>query len=174
MPKLALAFAFLAVSAFAADPGPTLLQRLKPRARGGVVAAPAADPGGRATYLGGTTAGLEANADGEVQTASRDMFVFVSRNSTVSIPYSKINQVEYGQEVGRRVILAYVASPLFLLLKARKHFITLEYRDEADAQQTMVLRVDKLFVRPALAILEARTGCSIRYQDEDARRFRRD
>ena len=174
MAKLALTFAFLAVSASAGDPGPTLLQRLKPRTWGGVVTAPAGEAGGRATYLGGTTTGLEANADGEVLTTNRDMFVFVSQKSTVSIPYSKINQVEYGQEVGRRVVLAYVVSPLFLLLKARKHFITLEYRDESDAQQTMVLRIDKFFVRPALAVLEARTGISVRYQDEDARKFRRD
>jgi hypothetical protein len=135
---------------------------------------PAGEAGGRATYLGGTTAGLEANADGDVLTTSRDLFVFVSRTSTVSIPYSKINQIEYGQEVGRRVVLAYVVSPLFLLLKARKHFITLEYRDESNVQQTMVLRIDKFFVRPALAVLEARTGISVRYQDEDARKFRRD
>ena len=133
-----------------------------------------AEPGGRARYLGGTVASLGTNVDGEVLTATRDLFVFVSQNTTVRIPYAKINLIEYGQEVNRRVILAYVISPMFLLLKSRKHFITVGFRDESDSQQTMLLLVDKRFVRSALAILEARTGCSIQYQDDEARKFRRD
>jgi hypothetical protein len=132
-----------------------------------------AEPSGRATYLGGTVAILKMHAGGEVLTANRDLFVFASQNTTVQIPYAKINLVEYGQEVNRRVLLAYVISPMFLLMKSRKHFITVGFRDESDAQQTMVLRVDKRFVRSALAILEARTGCSLQYQDDEARKFRR-
>jgi hypothetical protein len=132
-----------------------------------------AEPSGRATYLGGTVATLKTDAGGEVLTADRDLFVFASQHATVQIPYARINLVEYGQEVSRRVVLAYVISPMFLLMKSRKHFITVGFRDETDKQQTMVLRVDKRFVRSALAILEARTGCSLQYQDDEARKFRR-
>ncbi|MCL4488895.1 MAG: hypothetical protein M1570_12295 [Chloroflexi bacterium] len=137
------------------------------------VAAVAGEPGGSARYLGGTVDSLHANAGGKVLTADHDSFIFVSQNATVRIPYARIDTIEYGQDVGRRVVLAWVISPMFLLLKARKHFITLGYRDESDKHQAMVLRVDKNFVRSALATLEARTGRSVTYQDEEARKFRR-
>lgn len=117
---------------------------------------------------------LATNTIGNVQTDNVELFVFVSQKSTIRIPYRTINLIEYGQDVSRRVVLAYVISPMFLLLKERKHFVTLGFRDESDAQETMLFRVDKRLVRPLLAVLEARTGCSVKYQDEEARKFRHD
>jgi hypothetical protein len=69
-------------------------------------------------------------------------------------------------------VLAYAVSPMFLLMKARKHFVTLQFTDGAGQQQAVVLRVDKNLVRPLLASLEAKTGRVIEYQDDNARRTR--
>ena len=86
--------------------------------------------------------------------------------------YDRVNLVEYGQQVDRRLALALVLSPIFLLSKSRKHFLTIGYSGEDGKQQAMVFRVDKNSIRPALATLEARTGLKIQYQDEQARKAR--
>jgi hypothetical protein len=57
-----------------------------------------------------------------------------------------------------RLALALVISPVFLLSKSRKHFLTISYRGEDGKQQAMVFRVDKNSIRSTLAGLEARTG----------------
>ena len=75
--------------------------------------------------------------------------------------------------MGRRIVLAWVVSPIFLLSKAHKHFITVGYTDDDGKQQAIVLRVDKRLVRSALASLEAKTGRTVTYQDDNARKFRK-
>jgi hypothetical protein len=133
----------------------------------------AGELGGRAQIVGGTITGVSASATGKVRTTDADAFVFVTSSATLRIPYSKINLIEYGQDVSRRVALAWAVSPIFLLSKSHKHFITLGYTDTDGKQQAIVLRVDKRLVRSALATLEARTGRSVSYQDENARKSRK-
>ena len=88
------------------------------------------------------------------------------------VAYDRVNLVEYGQQVARRLALALVISPVFLLSKSRKHFLTIGYSGEDGKQQAMVFRVDKNSIRPTLAALEARTGLKVQYQDEQARKAR--
>jgi hypothetical protein len=135
--------------------------------------AAAGELGGRAQIVGGTVTGVAASVTGKVRTTDADAFVFATSSTTLRIPYSKINLVEYGQDVSRRIVLAWVVSPIFLLSKAHKHFITIGYSDDEGKQQAIVLRVDKHLVRSALATLEARTGRAVSYQDENARKFRK-
>ncbi len=78
--------------------------------------------------------------------------------------------MEYGQTVGRRLDLAIIISPAFLLVKKRKHFLTVGYTDDEGKQQALVFRVDKNDIRATLASLEARTGQRVQYQDEEARK----
>ena len=90
---------------------------------------------------------------------------------SLRVPYSQINQIEYGQKVGRQVLAAITVSPLFLLNKTRKHFLTLGFTDTTGSQQAIVVRVDKGDIRAVLASLEARTGLRVTYLDDDARRM---
>jgi len=64
-------------------------------------------------------------------------------------------------------------SPVLLLSKARKHFVTIGYLDGDGRQQALVLRVEKGDIRWVLASLEARTGRRIDYQDDEARKGRK-
>jgi hypothetical protein len=130
-------------------------------------------PGGPAKCVGGTITSLRTGMNGEVLTSTPDAFVFVAPSGTVRIPYDKINLMEYGQEVSRRVMLAWMISPMFLLLKSRKHFLTLGFQDAEGHQQALVLRLDKRVVRAALAALEARSGRTVTFLDADARKFHR-
>ena len=138
-----------------------------------IVCAPAAQPGGQAIYVGGTLPAFTSGLKGTVQTAIPDAFVFATHTSTLRVPYEKITSVEYGQEANRRVLLAFAISPVFLLLKARGHFITLHFTGESGKHEVVVLRIDKRLIRAELATLEAKTGRAVEYQDADARRSRR-
>ena len=129
--------------------------------------------GGPAKCVGGTITSLHTGMNGQVLTTTPDAFVFVAPSGTVRIPYDKINLIEYGQEVQRRVMLAWMISPMFLLMKSRKHFLTLGFQDAEGHQQALVLRLDKRVVRSALAALEARSGRTVTFLDADARKFHR-
>jgi hypothetical protein len=61
-------------------------------------------------------------------------------------------------------------SPVLLLSKSRKHFVTIGYADAAGEQQALVFRVGKHDIRSVLASLEARTGRRVEYQDNEARK----
>ncbi len=129
----------------------------------------AAHPGGHAEYMGGTYSELPINNSGEIEATDQTYFIFVSKRTQVKIPYERINLLEYGQKVDRRVLSAAFISPLFLLAKKRSHFLTVGFQDDDGNQQAMVFRVDKNDIRTTLVSLEARTGERVQYQDDEAR-----
>jgi len=120
-------------------------------------------------YVGGT-AGVKEMTEGKSSTADAKDFVFKYKGGTLSIPYDRINSLEYGQKAGRRLGLAIAVTPLALFSKKRKHFLTLSYMDAAEKQQAAVFELGKDVVRTTLASIEARSGRKIEYQDEEARK----
>jgi hypothetical protein len=130
----------------------------------------AGDPGGRAQYVGGTVALLPSKSEGNINLTDEEVLFFRSKKGSVRIPYDKINTIEYGQRVSRRFAEAILISPILLLAKRRKHFLTVGYTDEAGRQQALVFQVDKSAVRSVLVSLEARTGRKIEFQDQEARK----
>lgn len=126
--------------------------------------------GGRAEYIGGTSPAFQDKADGRILTSDTNAFRFETKEKTVEIPYERIHTLEYGQKVDRRYISAVLVSPLFLLAKSRKHFLTIGYSDGEGRAQALIFRVEKADVRSVLVSLEARTGRKVAYQDEEARK----
>ena len=84
----------------------------------------------RVEYVGGTVPALASGAGGSVELSDTRYFAFYSRGKQVRVPYEHINLLEYGQKVDRRLLMAVVISPMFLLAKSRKHFLTVGYTDE--------------------------------------------
>jgi len=125
-------------------------------------------------YIGGTSGQLRTGSSGHVELTDDRYFAFYGNREVdhiqLRIPYARMNLIEYGQQVDRRLALALVLSPVFLLSKARKHYLTVGFTDEAGAQQAIVFRVDKDSIRAALVALEARSGLKVRYQDQEARK----
>ncbi len=113
---------------------------------------------------------MAVGASGAIAVSDPQYFAFYSRRSNVRIAYKNVNLLEYGQTVSRRLDLAIIVSPAFLLVKKRKHFLTVGYTDDDGKQQALVFRVDKNDIRAMLASLEARTGQRVTYQDEEARK----
>ncbi len=130
----------------------------------------AAGNGARAAYIGGTLAGIPNNAGGNIQAVDEQYFVFYSKKSSVRVPYEKISIVEYGQKVDRRYMMAFLISPVFILSKSRRHFLTVVFSDDHGREQAMIFKVDKSDIRAMLVSLEARTGRKVQYQDEEARK----
>lgn len=131
----------------------------------------ARDSGIKVEYIGGTLGTIRAGNDMRIHLSDAASLSIDSGQTALRVPYPQINQIEYGQKVGRNIVPAIVISPLFLLNKTRKHFLTLGYVDETGRQQAVVMRVDKGDIRAMLAGLEARTGLRVVYLDDEARKM---
>lgn len=121
-------------------------------------------------YVGGTVSSIKAGTEGRSSTADEKVFTFECKGSKLTIPYDRINALEYGQKAGRRLGLAIVISPVALLSKKRKHFLTVSFVDANEKQQAAVFEIGKDAIRTTLAALEARTGRKVEYEDEEARK----
>jgi len=131
---------------------------------------PAGGQGFKAQCVGGTLAGVAPKSSARLDLTGPEALVFACGKTEFHIAYKKIGAVEYGQHVSRRYAAAVLISPMLLLAKERRHYVTLAFVDERDAQQAIVFRVDKGDIRSVLASLEARTGRRVEYQDDEARK----
>jgi hypothetical protein len=129
-----------------------------------------AGEGGRADYVGGTLPGIAGGTGGRIHTTDDIHFRFEAGRNSVRIPWERVNLLEYGLQVNRRYAMAVIISPMFLLSKSRRHYVTLGYTDDNGKQQAMVFQVSKNDVRAVLVALEARSGRRVQYQDEEARK----
>jgi hypothetical protein len=124
----------------------------------------------KASFVGGTIAGLEPHSDARIDLTQSDVLVIQFHSTTLQVPYRKISVLEYGQNVNRRYIAAVLVSPVFVLSKSRKHYVTIGYLDEQGSQQALVLQVGKHEIRSVLAGLEARSGRRVEFTDNEARK----
>jgi hypothetical protein len=125
--------------------------------------------GDKAQYIGGTVSGLQEKAEAKLVTASDVQLVFdAGKKGTLTLPYTAVQSLEYGQKAGRRVAVAVLVSPLALFSKKRNHYLTITYKDAADKEQAAVFELGKDIVRTSLKILEVRTGKGIEFQDAEA------
>ena len=126
---------------------------------------------GKAAYMGGTITTIEDKTEGPVDFKNEERLIFMpKKGATLEIPWAAIDDVEYGQKAGRRVVMAVVLTPWALFSKNRKHYVTFSWKDAGGKDQAVVLQFDKNDIRPALAIIKARTGKEVTYQDEEAQK----
>lgn len=130
----------------------------------------AGEPGFHTQFIGGTLTEIAPKSSTRLDLSGTDALVLRDGKKEFRVPYGRVNSIEYGQNVSRRYAAAVLISPLLLLSKSRKHFVTVGYADESGAQQALVFRVDKGDIRSVLASLEARTGRRVEYQDNEARK----
>ena len=130
----------------------------------------AKDAGNRVIFVGGTVSGVPAKSDVRIELLGDDGVGFTSRAGSMQIPYKDINTLEYGLRVSRRYVEAALISPVFLFSRKKTHYLTIGFVDAQGKQQAMVLQVSKDDIRPLLVSLEAKTGLTIEYQDEEARK----
>jgi hypothetical protein len=142
-------------------------------------------PSKKVAYVGGTFAAFSTSQDpveGTFDLARQDaLMMWPARKElagmVIVIPYKLIRGLEYGQKAGRRVGAAVAGTVLLgpvgllsLFSKKRKHFLTIEYANDAGVAQVAVFELGKDVVRTTLSVVEARSGKEIEYQDDDARK----
>lgn len=127
--------------------------------------------GKKAEYVGGTVTTIAEKTEGTFDTKNEEAIVFTPKKGpALTIPYAAITELEYGQKAGRRVAVAVLVSPLALFSKKRKHFLTLNYKDDAGKEQAVVFELGKDIIRTSLTIVETRSGKEIQFQDDEARK----
>jgi hypothetical protein len=126
--------------------------------------------GKKAEYVGGTINSVQAESEGPFLTNDDVAIHFKGNKGSLDIPYAAIQGLEYGQKAGRRVAVAILVSPLALFSKKRKHFLTINYTDDAGKEQAAVFELGKDIVRTTLTVVETRSGKKIEFQDDEARK----
>lgn len=135
-----------------------------------VLSGMAGEPGVKLEFVGGTLAGVPARSGSRLDLTGKDALYVRCSKTELLIPYQKVNTLEYGQNVSRRYAAAILISPVLLLSKSRRHYVTIGYVDAEGKQQALVFRVEKGDIRSVLSGLEARTGRRVEYQDSEARK----
>src|SRR5260370_26893698 len=79
--------------------------------------------GSHAEYVGGTIPNIPEGCAGTVAAVDEQFLVFYSKKASWRVPYEKINLIEYGQKVDRRVLAADLTSLPFLLLQKTAAFL---------------------------------------------------
>lgn len=92
-------------------------------------------------------------------------------DAVFDVPYAKINKLVYGQtknlRVGQTIALSAVAGVgglLLLLSKSHTHYVSIDYTDDSNHEQTMTFEVGKDAIRPLINSLEVRTGKKFEYE----------
>lgn len=126
----------------------------------------------KAKFMGGTLSGIAEKTDGPIDVQGSDKLTwFADRGQgRIEVPWSTVIELEYGQKAGRRLKSAIFLSPVMLFTKARKHFVTISYKDGDGKEQGIVFEFDKDDIRQVLLILKTRTGKEIVFQDEEAKK----
>jgi len=114
--------------------------------------------GNHQRYVDGTLASIEGNTEGTYPTADEKDFTFHYKRVVLTIPYERMNSLEYVQKAGRRTGLAIDVTLVALPLKKRNHCITVDRLEENDKQQAAVSELSRGVVRVTLASSEARSA----------------
>jgi hypothetical protein len=126
-----------------------------------------------AQYVGGTVAAIPKSQTGQLNVADASLD-FKYEKSSYSIPYASVNDMEYGNKpstrIGTSIGVALVCWPCAiatLFIKAKHHFLTLEFTDGSNAKQAVVFEVGKALPDALLPSLEVKTGKKVVRQEQE-------
>ncbi|MGA3177956.1 MAG: hypothetical protein ABSE19_11500 [Candidatus Acidiferrum sp.] len=131
----------------------------------------AADTNKRDTHRFDKAEYLQATATGQRKAGNsvKGTLVFDTERKTVdflqetgspalSIKYDAIKNMTYEKASKPRMAEAVLISPVFLLSNSKKHYLTLQYTNDAGDGQFAIIHLDKKNAREAVACAEAQTG----------------
>ena len=125
--------------------------------------------GKKAQYVGGTS-NVPESAEAVLNVSGTEVVTFQWKDGKWEIPYSSVTGLSYGQHAGRRIGIAIAVSPIALLSKKRRHYLTIEYSDAQGKTQAAIFEVGKDAIRSTLTVMEVRTGKKVEYEDDEARK----
>jgi hypothetical protein len=131
---------------------------------------PGAVRGNKAMYAGGSIAAIPESQQGKLDVSGESLLVFAWGSGKWEVPFKNVTKMEYGQKAGRRVGAAIAVTPLLLFSKKRKHYLTMQIKDEAGKGQAAVFELSKGTYQQTMATLEAKTGLKVERESEEARK----
>jgi hypothetical protein len=87
-------------------------------------------------------------------------FLDAKGSSALSIKYSSTKSVLYEQTSTPRYAEAVLISPLFVFAHSKKHFLTVQFTNDAGIGEFVIFHLNKGSAREAIATTEAETGKS--------------
>jgi hypothetical protein len=134
--------------------------------------AEAAVRGKAARYVGGTLSAFKEAVNGTWDMAENEVvFTAQKDGGKVSIPYAKIETLEYGQKAGRRLGAAMTGAIFLLFSKKRKHFLSIAYLDPEGKKQGAVFELAKSIVKDSLITLESKSGKKVEYESDESKQY---
>lgn len=130
----------------------------------------AAVRGNEAQYVGGTMQQIAEKTEGKLDLSAADAAVFRCKKGDFKIPYKSISSLEYGQKAGRRVGVALAISPIALLSKKRKHFLSVAFVDETGGKQGAVFQLSKGNTHSVITTLETKSGKRVEFESDEAKK----
>ena len=140
----------------------------------------------KSAYVGGTLTQFNnatGRIEGRLDVADARQLLFTPDGDppddrTVRIEYATILDLEFGQNLSRRLTTALgaaaLAGPFALLTPSkRRHYLTITYVDAHRRTQVLILELGDEVVRRTLTSLELRSGKPIEFRDEESRRWSR-
>ncbi len=135
----------------------------------------AAVEGKRAMYVGGTVATIPEKQQGNLDTSGSSAFVFTWGKGKWNVPFANISKMVYREKVGRHVgaavatTVAVGVGGLFVLMaKKKKHYLSLEWKDESGQAQVAVFELSKDAFENVIADLEEKTGLQLQVEVQEA------
>lgn len=83
-----------------------------------------------------------------------------------SVKYDAIKSLLYERTSTPRYVAAILVSPFFLFSHSKKHYLTIQYTDDAGTGQFVSIHLDKKNARDAVATAEAATGKKVEREEE--------
>jgi len=125
-----------------------------------------------AQYVGGTVEAIPKSQTGELIVADANLS-FKYKTSSFAIPYASITDMEYGNKpstrIGTSIGVALICWPCgiaTLFVKAKHHFLTLEFTDGSNTKQAAVFELGKALPDAMLPSLEVKTGKKVVHQED--------
>jgi hypothetical protein len=123
--------------------------------------------------VGGTVAEIPKSQSGELIVADANLN-FQYKKSSFAIPYGSITDMDYGNKpstrIGTSIGVALVCWPCgiaTLFIKAKHHFLTLEFTDGNNTKQAAVFELGKALPDALLPSLEVKSGKKVVRQEQN-------
>lgn len=125
-----------------------------------------------AQYVGGTVESIPKSETGKLNVGDANI-EFKYKNTIFPIPYAAVTDMEYGNKpstrIGTSIGVALICWPCgiaTLFVKAKHHFLTLEFMDSNNTKQAAVFEIGKGLPDALLPSLEVKTGQKVVHQDD--------
>lgn len=113
-----------------------------------------------------TYGAAEQGNTGELVVDAQSVRFIKGKKELWSVPSDSITEIFYSRVSGRRIKTAIVVSPLLLLTKGRKHYLTMSFDDGQDAVGAIEFQLHKSNYRGTLRALEQVSGQTMKYDQE--------